>query len=97
MIKRLGYFVFFIIINLLISPYNVYSFNDWRSEFDYLCGRTDEAMTMESKELIDMIERCQMLIPVIEALEIPQKKIFFRRLESCMNLYHFVLESKDQR
>jgi hypothetical protein len=87
-------FVFFF---ALIVFTNSYGIDDWKSEFEYLCGRTEEAMDMEARELNDMVERCQRLLPLIEASNNPQKKIYIKRLESCMNLYRFVLESKLKR
>lgn len=84
-------FVFFFVLMVFSNSYGV---DDWKPEFEYLCGRTDEAMDMEVKELINIVERCQKLLPLIEASVNPQKKIYIKRLEACMNLYRFVLESK---
>lgn len=97
MIKILRLCVLLVFFFTLIILSNSYGVDEWKIEFEYLCSRTDEAMDMDAKELSAMIERCQRLLPLIQASDNPQKKIYIKRLEACMNLYRFVLESKVQK
>jgi len=72
----------------------VFADENWRVEFDNLCGKTEETMTMKAEELKDLIDRCDKLRPVIEKSENPQKQLFLKRLEKCRNLFVYMLEVK---
>ncbi len=67
---------------------------DWRREYEDVCSRTQDAMTLSESELTDLIARCDALKPVIEKLEETQKKVYLKRLRMCRDLLSFVLESK---
>lgn len=88
-------FLTFTLICLLILAY-AYANEDWRTEFDNLCGKTEESMTMKIDELRDLVSRCDKLKPVIEASNDPQKKIFLKRLEMCRNLFSYMIEAKEK-
>lgn len=68
----------------------------WRAEFDVLCGKTDESMTMKDEELQDLVVRCDKLLPLIEQSDHPQKKLFIKRLEKCRNLFMYVREVRSK-
>jgi hypothetical protein len=50
----------------LIAICYAYAGEDWRDEFDNLCGKTEESMTMNVDELKDLVARCEKLKPIIE-------------------------------
>lgn len=93
--KKLVIFLSLVVIFLFFALY-IHASEDWRPEFDYLCGKTDEAMTMKMEELKDLVVRCDKLKPVIEASNHPQKKVFLKRLEACKNLFSYMIEGKEQ-
>ncbi len=66
----------------------------WRAEFDDICARTQDAMTLSSDELKGLVARCDALKPSIDKLDDSQKKVFARRLQQCRDLYQFVLDSR---
>ena len=66
----------------------------WQNEFDSVCSRTQEAMSLSQEELAALIQRCDALLPQIEKLDETRKKVFTVRLRSCRGLYAYVLESK---
>jgi hypothetical protein len=68
---------------------------EWKSEFDALCSKTQHAMTFSPEELKDLVARCDTLKPLIEKLEGPKKKVLLRKLQKCRNLFQFVLDSKE--
>jgi hypothetical protein len=70
---------------------------DWRAEFDAICARTQDAMALSPDELRRLVERADALLPRLEALAEPERKVFTRRLEACRKLYAFVLEAKEKR
>jgi hypothetical protein len=67
---------------------------DWKTEFDAVCSKTQHAMKFSIEELKDIIVRCDKLKPLIKKLNGPVKKISLRKLKKCRDLYQFVLESK---
>ncbi len=71
--------------------------NDWKTEFEVVCARTQEAAGMSRDELKDLINRCDKLLPSIEKLDETRKKVFLKRLKMCRDLYAFVLETKEKR
>lgn len=69
---------------------------DWKAEFEDVCAKTQDAMTLSVDELKSLIDRCEALRPSIEALDETQRKVYSRRLDACKNLYVFVLEYKQK-
>jgi len=65
---------------------------DWKAEFEDVCAKTQEAMTLSTEDLRSLVSRCDALKPAIEALEESQRKVYVRRLQTCRNLYQFVLD-----
>lgn len=72
----------------------VYAQGDWRTEFDDVCSKTQDAMVLTPEELRKLVERCDRLKPSLEKLDESQRKVYTKRLQSCRDLYNFVLESK---
>ena len=67
---------------------------DWRREFDDLCGKTQDAMTFSSAELEALVKRCDALQPTIATLGETERKFFSRRLKACRDLYQFMIDSR---
>jgi hypothetical protein len=55
------------------------------------------AMTLSVAELKELIARCDQLKPRIEAEKESTRKVYLRRLGMCMDLYRYVLNSKQAR
>jgi len=66
----------------------------WQKEFDDICSKTQDAMTLSQEELESLISRCDALQPQIEKLDQTRKKVYLRRLQMCRGLYAYVLDSK---
>ncbi len=67
---------------------------NWKQEFDDICSRTDDAMSLQPAELKQLISRCDELRPSIEKLDETQKKIYTKKLQMCRDLFLFVLSAK---
>lgn len=80
----------------LLTLAAVYAEEDWRTEFDNLCGKTEESMNMKLEELKDLVARCDKLKPIIEASNNPQKKVFLVRLDKCRNLFIYMIEVREK-
>jgi hypothetical protein len=66
----------------------------WKKEFEEVCAKTQDAMTLSTAELRSLVERCDRLKPLVEALGESERKVYARRLAACRNLYAYVLESR---
>jgi hypothetical protein len=66
----------------------------WQKEFDYVCSRTEQAMSFSTEQLSSLIERCDALQPQLDKLDETRKKVYSGRLHQCRGLYAYVLESK---
>lgn len=82
-----------------IIPYPAYADaqEQWQTEFNAICSKANEAMLLSADELKELINRSDKLKPVIEALDETRKKIYFKRLQRCKELYQFVLDEKSPR
>ena len=66
----------------------------WVQDFNDICAKTPDSMSLSREELQSLIARCEKLKPTIEGLEETRRKVYRKRLEMCKNLLVFVLESK---
>ncbi len=73
----------------------VWAQDDWKSEFETVCARTQEAAGLSRDELTNLVARCDKLRPLIEKLDETQRKVYLKRLKMCRDLYAFVLETKE--
>jgi len=76
------------------APAKTSARDGWRKEFEEVCARTQDAMTLSTSELRSLVERCDILKPALEALGGSEGKVYVKRLLACRNLYAYVLESR---
>jgi hypothetical protein len=67
----------------------------WEAEFEALCARTPEVMSLSREELQRLLADCDRLQPQVEALPESPRKVYRKRLERARNLFLFTLEAKD--
>jgi len=70
---------------------------DWKAEFEDICSKTDVAAMLNAADIKNLIERCDKLKPQIEKLDESAKKVYLRRLETCRNLFLFMINSNAQK
>jgi hypothetical protein len=66
----------------------------WLTEFADVCSRTQDAMSLGTDELRRLVERCDKLKPLVDRLDGPQRKVYLKRLQTCRDLYQFMLDSR---
>ncbi len=69
----------------------------WKTEFDDICKKTTDAMSLSRDELKLLLARGEKLRAVIETLDETEKKVYLKRLRLCQELFAFVLESKEKQ
>jgi hypothetical protein len=70
---------------------------DWKTEFEDICSRTQDSMAFTTDELKSLVDRCDALKPRIEKLDESQKKVYLKRLQMCRDLLVFVMQSKPEK
>jgi len=80
----------------ILAPSFTYSDDSWRTEFDAVCAKTQDAMALSTDELTSLVARCDKLMPLIEKLDDSQRKVFSTRLSACRKLYAFVLQTREK-
>ena len=68
----------------------------WRTEFEAVCAKTQDSMVLPLEELRSLVVRCDKLMPLLDALEESERKIYSRRLRACRELYAFVIETREK-
>lgn len=66
----------------------------WRRDFEAVCARTQDAMSLTDAELRDLVARADRLRPALEQLDPSERKVYLRWLERCRALYQFVLDGR---
>jgi len=81
-------------VQSVFYPQSAYAEDSWKTEFEDICAKTNDAMSLTKEELKTLIERCDKLKPLIETLDEAPKKVYLKRLKMCKELFIFVLDSK---
>jgi hypothetical protein len=66
----------------------------WRTEFDAICGQTENTVDMTVADLRAALARCDRLRESIDRLEPTPRKVYQKRLQMCRNLLEYMLETK---
>ena len=69
--------------------------DEWKADFDRLCGVTDMAHTFSADELRSLVVDCDRLMATLEKVNPPKKKLYLFRLKKCRNLFSFMLSTKE--
>jgi hypothetical protein len=67
---------------------------DWKKEFEEICAKTQDAMSLTDDVLTTLVKRCDELKPTIDNLPETERKVYGKRLSSCRNVFSYVLESR---
>jgi hypothetical protein len=76
------------------APARISAKDGWKKEFEEVCARTQDAMTLPTSELRSLVERCDNIKPALETAPASEGKVYVKRLLACRNLYAYVLESR---
>ncbi len=70
---------------------------DWKKEFEDICGKTQDAMAYSPEELRGFIDRCDKIRPLVEKLDESRRKVYLRRLQMCRDFFAFSLEQREKK
>jgi len=83
--------------NALFASQAAFAEEEWRTEFDSICAKTQDSMMLDIAELQSLVARSDKLKKSIEELDETRRKVYLKRLQMCRDLYAFVLETKEKK
>ena len=78
--------------SLLALPSAAGAQDQWKEEFKLICSYTVVSNTLSDEELETLIKDSDVLIEKLEALEVPEAKVYIFRLKKCRNMYRFIID-----
>lgn len=81
---------------LIVPQAGLCGSDDWKKEFEDICNKTENSMSLPDEELKSLVARCDKLRVVIDTQDESTKKVFRKRLQLCRDLYDFVLKTREQ-
>jgi len=84
------------VAGVVLQPQNSCAEEAWKTEFNSICSKTDDAMALSIEENKKLVERCDKLKVVLETLDESTRKVYVRRLQMCRDLFAFVVDSQTQ-
>jgi hypothetical protein len=86
--------------NIVGNQSNAHAREDWKQEYETVCAKSQNAMTLSSTELKNYIVRCDKLQDRISEPDglsgATERKVYTKRLKMCRDLYDFALEYKEK-
>lgn len=69
----------------------------WRAEFNEVCDKTSEAMTLSSQELKSLIARCDRIQQSLAGEHESDAKVYTKRVRMCRDLFQYVLQTRQEQ
>lgn len=94
MIKRnFGIVLFLFLLMSYFSP--MAAAQSWVEDFDRICSRAEEADSLPTAKLQELVVESDKLLKVIEAGNDPGKKVYIFRLKKCRNLFAYIISLRE--
>jgi hypothetical protein len=71
------------------------SAQSWIEDFDKICSQAEEADSLPTPKLKELVAESDKLIDVIEAGSDPRKKVYIFRLKKCRNLFVYIMNLRE--
>ena len=88
-----GFVLFLLLLMSYFSP--LASAQSWIKDFDKICGQTEDADSLSTAKLKELVIESDKLIEVIEAGNDPRKKVYIFRLRKCRNLFVYIIDLRE--
>ncbi len=70
---------------------------EWRAEFQRLCGQAQAASSLASEELRSLVEESALLVEFFQARAERSQRVFLFRIKKCRSLFQYMLELRESR
>src|SRR5574340_848350 len=85
-----------LLLFLLMSYFSpLASAQSWVEDFDRICSQAEEADSLPTTKLQELVVESDKLLGVIEAGDDPRKKVYIFRLKKCRNLFAYIINLRE--
>ena len=88
--RKIGLGLFLLLLISYFSP--LASAQSWIEDFDKICGQAEDAESLPTVKLKELVTDSDKLLAVIEAGNDPRKKVYIFRLRKCRNLFVYIMD-----
>jgi hypothetical protein len=86
--------ILLLLVGILAIAGTAFGGDEWRSDFDDVCGKTSVAMELSRSELLSLIVMGERVEKMLEAQDETTRKVFLKRIQKCLNLFRYVADTK---
>lgn len=91
--RNTGIVLFLFLLMSYFSP--LASAQSWVEDFDRICSQGEDADSLPTAKLQELVVESDKLLKVIEAGNDPGKKVYIFRLKKCRNLFAYVMDLRE--
>jgi hypothetical protein len=91
--RNTGIVLFLFLLMFYLSP--LASAQSWIEDFDKICSQAEEADSLPTAKLKELVIESDKLLEVIEAGNDPRKKVYIFRLRKCRNLFVYIMDLRE--
>lgn len=91
--RNTGIVLFMFLLMSYFSP--LASAQSWIEDFDKICGQTEDADSLPTAKLKELVMESDKLLEVIEGGNDPRKKVYVFRLRKCRNLFVYIINLRE--
>jgi hypothetical protein len=91
--RNTGIVLFLFLLMSYFSP--LASAQSWIEDFDRICGQAEDADSLPTAKLKELVMESDKLLEVIEAGNDPRKKVYIFRLRKCRNLFVYMTNLRE--
>jgi hypothetical protein len=91
--RNTGFVLFLLLLMFYFSPQA--SAQPWIEDFDKICSQAEDADSLPTAKLKELVMESDKLLGVIEAGNDPRKKVYIFRLRKCRNLFVYVMDLRE--
>lgn len=94
MVKRYLHNICFVMSLLLVFA-GISQAGTWKEDFERLCGYTEEASSLSTDQIQELIQESDRLLKTLETVNEPEKKVYIFRLKKCRNFFEYILDLRE--
>jgi len=83
------------VMSLLLVFAGISQSGTWKEDFKRLCGYTEEASSLSTDQIQELIQESDRLLKTLETLNDPEKKVYIFRLKKCRNFFEYILDLRE--
>ena len=93
--RNTGIVLFLFLLMSYFSP--LATAQSWDEDFDKICSQAEDADSLPTAKLKELVMESDKLLEVIEAGNDPRKKVYIFRLRKCRNLFIYIMNLRETK